>query len=70
MKKTVYIFLDGKKYKVIENLPYQNAGMKAKVIDTPAGEKIVVTGGGNWRLWTAEDRLHLRCPVSGQRKVP
>ncbi len=54
-----YIFVEAKKYRVIETLPYHNVGMKAKVIATPAGEKVVVSGGGNWRFWTSQDRLSL-----------
>jgi hypothetical protein len=61
-----YIYLDGKKYKVIETLPYQQAGMKAKIIETPAGEKAVVMRNGIWRLWTSEDRLGLASRYTGQ----
>ena len=51
------IEIEGKKYKVVETLPYHGAGRLTKVIDTPDGEKIVVKDYGKWRFWIVDDRL-------------
>ena len=53
------IDVDGKKYRVVENLGYQ-AGYQAKVVftpKTPSKESIVVKRNGKWVWWTAADRL-------------
>ncbi len=60
------IQIDGKKYKVIENLGYQ-AGHYAKVVATDDGEKTAVkTTGGEWRFWESKDKLRSGGTYSGQ----
>ena len=51
------IEVDGKKYKIVETLPYHGCGMQAKAVETPEGEKIAVKCGGKWIWWTPENRL-------------
>ncbi len=51
------IIIDGKKYKVIETLPYHQAGRPTKVIVVEGKEKVAVKEHGKWRFWTPEDRL-------------
>jgi len=56
------IKINGKKYKVIETLPYHNAGMPAKVVKDEAsktGERVAVKQGGKWRFWTPADKLRV-----------
>jgi hypothetical protein len=54
------IKIDGKSYKVVENLGYNHsAGCYAKLVQTDEGEKMAVSHmarGGRWRFWTAADR--------------
>lgn len=51
------IEVDGKKYKVIENLGYvQDVGMQAKVCKTETGERVAVKCGFKWRWWKTEIR--------------
>ena len=52
--------IEGKKYKVSENLGYQG-GHYAKAVETKSGEKIAVLRAGRWTWWTMQDRL---CPPS------
>jgi hypothetical protein len=52
------INIDGKSFKVVENLGYQG-GYRAKAVDTLDGEKIVVYRNGRWEWWTAKDRLNI-----------
>jgi hypothetical protein len=49
------IEIEGKKYKVTENLGYQG-GYYIKAVETPEGERIAVKRGV-WTWWTAKDRL-------------
>ena len=51
------IDVEGEKYKVTETLSYHQAGMPAKFVETPDGERVAVKRGGVWAWWTAEDRL-------------
>lgn len=51
------IIVEGNKYKVIEALPYHQAGMPAKFVESPDGERVAVKRGGAWTWWTAKDRL-------------
>ena len=45
------IEIEGKKYKVIENLGYQHSrGVYAKVVRTNDGEKIVFKKNGHWEF--------------------
>ena len=53
------IEVEGKKYKVTENLGYQ-AGHYVKAVETPDGERMAVRRGFAWTWWTAEDRLQPR----------
>jgi hypothetical protein len=51
--------IDGKKYKVVENLGFQD-GFKAKIVYVsaePGKEKIAVKRNGKWIFWTVNDRL-------------
>ena len=53
------IEVEGKKYKVVENLGLQ-AGYQAKVVftpETPSKESVVVKRNGKWVWWTVADRL-------------
>jgi len=51
------INVEGKEYKVIENLGVQN-GCRAKAVETPGGgEQIAVKRGGVWTWWTPIDRI-------------
>jgi hypothetical protein len=50
------IEVEGKAYKVTENLGYQ-AGHHAKAVETETGERIAVKRGGVWTWWTERDRL-------------
>jgi len=54
------MMVDGKEYKVTENLGFQG-GHCAKAVDTPDGERIAVKRGSAWSWWTEQDR---RCPPS------
>jgi len=54
-----YININGKKYKVIEDLGFQG-GYSAKVVEDLSllpKEQIVVKESGKWRLWTIHDRI-------------
>lgn len=64
------IEIEGKKYKVIETLPYHGAGKPAKIVEdktSETGERMVVKQGGKWRFWTAQDRLGLGYRLAPQR---
>ena len=50
------IEIDGKKYKVTENLGFQG-GYQAKYIEDNGKERVAVKRGGVWTWWTVEDRL-------------
>jgi len=50
------IEINGKKYKVTENLGFQ-AGYQARMVDDNGKERAVVKRNGRWSWWTAEDRL-------------
>lgn len=60
------IEVEGKKYKCVETLGYQQAGMLAKVLLTPDGEKIAVKRGGKWTWWDVLDRLG-QCEMTRDR---
>ncbi len=51
------IEVDGKKYKCVETLGYQQVGMPAKVLSTVDGERIAVKRGGKWTWWNTSDKL-------------
>ena len=59
------IEVEGKKYKVTETLAYCQAGMPAKFVETPDGERVAVKRGGVWTWWTARDRIGQRSRVVG-----
>jgi hypothetical protein len=61
------IGVDGKAYKVTENLGFQ-AGYYAKAVETETGERIAVKRGGVWTWWTAQDRLRVGRPCVGQKE--
>jgi hypothetical protein len=50
------IEIEGKKYKVTENLGFQ-AGYQARMVDDNGKERVVVKRNGRWSWWTAEDKL-------------
>ena len=50
------IEINGKKYKVTENLGFQ-AGYQARMVDDNGKERAVVKRNGRWSWRTAEDRL-------------
>jgi len=50
------ITVDGKKYRVTENLGFQG-GYYAKVVATDTGERVAVKRGGQWTWWKVQDRL-------------
>ena len=58
------IIIDGKTYKVVDDLGFQ-AGMYVKEVETPQGEEMAVASSksGPWRFWTVVDRL--QSPSSG-----
>ena len=58
------IEVEGKSYKVTENLGYQ-AGHYAKAVETETGERIAVKRGGGWTWWTVQDRLRGGGPCVG-----
>ena len=53
------ITIDGKKYKVLNNLGFQHgAGMYVKEVETNKGpQKAVREPSGSWRFWTIFDRI-------------
>ena len=50
------IEVDGKEYKVIENLGYQG-GHYAKMVLVEGKECVVVKHGKMWRWWAVKDRF-------------
>ena len=64
------IEVEGKKYNVTETLPYCQAGMPAKFVETPDGERVAVKRGGVWTWWTAQDRLQPRGQCVGMSNIP
>ena len=52
------ILIEGKEYKVIENLGFQG-GYYPKAVETGEGERIAVKRGGIWTWWRAKDRLQI-----------
>lgn len=59
------IEVNGKKYKVTENLGYQ-AGHWAKMVETQDGEKVAVKECGEWRFWGIADKLQSGGRATGQ----
>jgi len=56
--KSAIVTVDGKAYRVVENLPYHGLGRPSKLVETDSGEEaVVVKQGSQWRFWTARDRL-------------
>ena len=53
--ETMKISIEGNEYKVVENLGYQ-VGFRAKVVETPQGERVAVKRGGVWTWWSVADR--------------
>jgi len=52
------VTIDGKKYKVIENMGYNHSiGKYVKMVDDNRKERMAVKSGKEWRFWTAENRL-------------
>lgn len=60
------IFVEGTAYRVVETLPYCQANLPAKVVETPDGERVAVKRGGSWGWWKAKDRLQPRGRYEGQ----
>ncbi len=54
------IKVEGREYKVTENLGYQG-GFYAKTVKTETGERVAVKRGGVWTWWTVQDRLQHVC---------
>ena len=55
------IEIEGKKYKVVENLSFHNMGMQSKVVEIELDrEQVVIKKNGKWRFWTTKDRLGIR----------
>jgi hypothetical protein len=54
MRKSITV--DGESYQVVENLGRQ-AGLPAKLVSTPSGNRVAVKRGGIWTWWTPKDRL-------------
>ncbi len=55
------IEIEGKKYKVVENLSFHNIGMQSKVVEIELDrEQVVIKKNGKWRFWTTKDRLGIR----------
>ncbi len=50
------IEINGKKYKVTENLGFQ-AGYHAKMVDDSGKERVAVKRGGVWTWWTIADKI-------------
>ena len=50
------IEINGKKYKVTENLGFQ-AGYQVRMVEDNGKERAAVKRNGRWAWWTAEDRL-------------
>jgi hypothetical protein len=50
------ISVNGKTYKVTENLGFQG-GHYALAVETETGERIAVKRGGAWTWWTVQDRM-------------
>jgi len=59
------IEVEGKKYKVTENLGYQG-GHYVKAVESPNGERMAVRRGCDWTWWTARDRLQTGGACVGQ----
>ena len=59
------IEVEGKKYKVTENLGYQG-GHYVKAVETLDGERMAVRRGFAWTWWTARDRLGQSANASGE----
>ena len=53
------IKIEGKEYKVIENLGFQG-GHYAKVLIVDNEEKVAIKAHGGWRFWTINDRIGRR----------
>ncbi len=57
------ISINGKKYTVVETLPFHQIGLPAKAVkdsSSATGERIAVKDGGKWRFWSAGDMLMRR----------
>lgn len=57
-EKRVKIEIEGKKYKVIEDVSVP--GLRAKAVETALGERIAVIKNGKWSWWTVNDRLGIK----------
>ena len=52
------ITIDGKKYKVTENMGFNHSiGKYCKMVDDNEKERVAVRIGKSWRFWTADDRI-------------
>lgn len=60
------IEVEGHKYRTVETLPFHGAGLPAKVLATPNGERVAVKRGGRWAWWTARDKIAPFGRVVGQ----
>ncbi len=60
------ITIDGKQYKVTENLGFQR-GYYAKVVETPDGERVAVKDRGFWRWYYTKEKLNPVSSYIGQK---
>lgn len=51
------IEVNGKRYKVVEKLPFHGVGKQARMVLDDDEERVAVKDGGVWRFWTVKDRL-------------
>lgn len=49
--------VDGKEYRVVEDLPYRVMGLPAAVVLCDGDERVVVRRSGQWRFWTLRDSM-------------
>jgi len=65
--KEMIIRIDGKEYRVTENLGFQG-GYQARAVQTPEGEKIAVKSAGGWRWWLAREKVAAGAPLRNGQK--
>lgn len=53
------IKIDGKEYKVTENLGFQ-VGYQARMVDDNGKEWVVVKRNGRWSWWIIKDKLEVK----------
>jgi hypothetical protein len=53
----VKVMVEGKWYKVLEDLGYQPGAGRVKIVETDNGNKSIVRENCLWRWWTAKDKI-------------